>query len=58
MKLIDKIKSAGSSLILLTPPPFDPAAIPQKVQPENAKEYSYKAPIIIITVFFRITVNG
>lgn len=44
MKLIDKIKSAGSSLILLTPPPFDPAAIPQKVQPENAKEYSYKAP--------------
>jgi len=43
-KLIDKVKAAGARIILLTPPPFDPDPIQEKLADDNAQTYGYNSP--------------
>jgi len=43
-RLIDKCRKAGAKIVLMTPPPFDPAVKPEKLTPAGADDYSYRAP--------------
>jgi lysophospholipase L1-like esterase len=43
-QLIKKVKAAGAELVLMTPPPFDPAAVEEKLASEDAQGNGYKAP--------------
>ncbi|MBN1482399.1 SGNH/GDSL hydrolase family protein [candidate division KSB1 bacterium] len=43
-KLIADVKAAGAHVILLTPPLFDPTAIPEKVVSLEAKQFGYPTP--------------
>ena len=43
-KLIEKVHAIGARLILLTPPIFDPAVIPDKVVGADAKQFGYSSP--------------
>lgn len=43
-RLIERVKESGARLVLLTPPPFDAGAIPDKVQPLGAAKYGWLAP--------------
>ncbi|MEX2670553.1 MAG: GDSL-type esterase/lipase family protein [Phycisphaeraceae bacterium] len=42
--VIDRIEQAGARPILLTPPPFDPLPIVDKVAPVEAEKHGYQAP--------------
>ncbi len=44
LKLINKVKETGAQLYLLTPPPFDPAPVRQKVVDENAGTFGFSQP--------------
>ena len=43
-KLVEQCRAAGASVIVLTPPPFDPQPVQAKLRPAGAADYSYKAP--------------
>jgi lysophospholipase L1-like esterase len=43
-KLYRVARKAGARVTLMTPPPFDPGPIKEKLRPAGAKEYSYKTP--------------
>ncbi len=43
-KLIAVDKAAGAKTVLLTPPPFDPTAIPNSIRPVTAADFSYLNP--------------
>ncbi len=44
LRLINTIKATGASVILLTPPPFDPLPIAEKVVADGADNYGYSTP--------------
>ncbi|WZP00952.1 SGNH/GDSL hydrolase family protein [Isosphaeraceae bacterium EP7] len=43
-RLIAAVQASGARLTLLTPGPFEASAIPNKVRPAGAADYSYKDP--------------
>jgi lysophospholipase L1-like esterase len=43
-RLIAAVQASGASLTLLTPGPFEASAIPDKLRPAGAADYSYKDP--------------
>lgn len=43
-KLLAKVRAASARPILLTPPPFDPVPLKDKVRPATAGDFSYRAP--------------
>ena len=43
-KLIDKCEKAGATVILMSPAPFDPKPLKDKVQPRNAGKFSWMRP--------------
>jgi lysophospholipase L1-like esterase len=43
-RLIAAVQAAGAKLTLLTPGPFEASAIPDRLRPAGAADYSYKAP--------------
>jgi lysophospholipase L1-like esterase len=43
-KLIAVDKAAGAGTVLMTPPPFDPTAVPNSVRPITAADFSYLNP--------------
>ncbi len=43
-KLIEKVKAAGATPVLMTPPPFDAAAAKAKVVGAGAPQYGYNTP--------------
>lgn len=43
-KLIAQCKGSGATVIVLTPPPFDPQPVREKLRPAGAADYSYKSP--------------
>ncbi len=43
-RLVDKCRKAGAKIVLMTPPPFDPAVNPERLAPAGADDYSYRAP--------------
>jgi len=43
-RLIADSRAAGAKVLLLTPPPFDPVPVRAKLLPEDAPEFSYRAP--------------
>ena len=45
-KLIERVKEFGAYLYLLTPPPFDPVSVKDKVVDENADIFGFSAPYI------------
>lgn len=44
VQLIDKVKKAGAKLVLMTPAPFDPLPLKDRVLPAGAEKYSYLKP--------------
>jgi lysophospholipase L1-like esterase len=40
--LIAKVRAAGATLVLITPPLFDPLPIPQRIAPADATVYGYQ----------------
>ncbi|MBN2413246.1 SGNH/GDSL hydrolase family protein [candidate division KSB1 bacterium] len=44
LKLINKVKETGAQLYLLTPPPYDPVPVSEKVVDENAPVFGYATP--------------
>ena len=44
LKLIADVKASGAHVIILTPPIFDAAVIPEKVVSMDSKEYGYPGP--------------
>jgi lysophospholipase L1-like esterase len=44
--LVDRVRQSGAKLVLLTPPPFDAGAIPDKVQPLGAAKYGWLGPYV------------
>ena len=43
-KLIDKAKKAKATVVLMTPPPFDPLPLAAKVRPATAEKFAWFAP--------------
>jgi lysophospholipase L1-like esterase len=43
-KLLEKVRAARARPILLTPPPFDPLPLKDKVRPASAEDFSYRFP--------------
>lgn len=43
-KLIADCRAAGATVLLLTPPPFDPQPVRAKLRPAGAADYGFKAP--------------
>jgi lysophospholipase L1-like esterase len=43
-KVVEKAKAAGASIILMTPPPFDPVPVKTKLLPIGAAKYSWVSP--------------
>ncbi|HEY8506221.1 MAG TPA: SGNH/GDSL hydrolase family protein [Gemmataceae bacterium] len=43
-KLIEKVKQSGARLVLMTPPPFDPVPVRDRLAPGKAKDFGYKRP--------------
>jgi lysophospholipase L1-like esterase len=43
-KLLEKVRAAKARPILLTPPPFDPVPLKEKVRPASADDFSYRFP--------------
>lgn len=44
LKLIAKVEKAGAKAILMTPPPFDPRPLKDKVQAKGAAKFSWTRP--------------
>jgi len=44
LQLIEKIEKAGAKAIVMTPAPFDPKPLKDKVIPKNAEKHSYLRP--------------
>lgn len=44
LKLIAACEKAGAKVVLMTPAPFDPAPLRDKVQPKGAEKYSWLKP--------------
>ena len=42
-KLREQVSAAGASLVLITPPVFDPGPIAQRIAPADAKTFGYQA---------------
>jgi hypothetical protein len=45
-KLISDCQAAGATVLLLTPPPFDPQPVRAKLRPAGAADYGFKAPFV------------
>lgn len=43
-KLVADCRAAGATVLLLTPPPFDPQPVRAKLRPAGAADYGFKAP--------------
>jgi len=43
-KLRERVRAAGATLVLMTPPPFDPNPVADKVLPDGAQRYSWMRP--------------
>lgn len=43
-KLVEKVQKSGAKVMLMTPAPFDPVPLKDKVQTETAKDFSYRKP--------------
>lgn len=43
-KLVARVKAAGASFVLMTPPPFDPVAAKEKVVSAGAPKFGYSTP--------------
>jgi lysophospholipase L1-like esterase len=43
-KLVARVKAAGASVVLMTPPPFDPVAAKAKVVSAGAPKFGYSTP--------------
>lgn len=43
-RLIAKSRAAGATVLLLTPPPFDPVPVREILLPEDATDFSYRTP--------------
>jgi lysophospholipase L1-like esterase len=43
-KVVAKVRAAGASVILMTPPPFDPLPVKAKLLPLNAPKFSWVNP--------------
>src|SRR5689334_18928170 len=44
LKLVAKVEKAGAKAVLMTPPPFDPKPLKDKVQAKGAEKFSWLRP--------------